>query len=185
MSGVAATPKLLFVCHANLCRSPMAERLARVLGAGRVEVTSAGTHARPGLPMHEFAESTLYELGADPTGFTSRPVDPAMVAEADLVLTADRRQRSICADLVPAAVRRTFTIRQFGRLAAAVLDAGLAAGPETLLRAVAAVRADLPPVPGEEDDLADPVLGTREDFLACARQITRALEPTLALIARP
>src|SRR5690606_31677156 len=107
---------------------PMAERLARVLGAGRVQVASAGTHARPGLAMHALAESTLRELGADPTGFASRPVDPAMVAEADLVLTADRRQRSICADLVPAAVRRTFTIRQFGRLAAAVLDAGLAAG---------------------------------------------------------
>jgi protein-tyrosine phosphatase len=185
MGGVAATPKLLFVCHANLCRSPMAERLARVLGAGRVEVASAGTHARPGLAMHELAEATLRDLGADPTGFASRPIDPSMVAEADLVLTADRRQRSICVDLVPAAVRRTFTIRQFGRLAAAVLAAGLDPDPGTLLRTVAAVRADLPPVPGEQDDLADPVLGTRADFASCARQIGHALEPTLALIARP
>lgn len=185
MGGVAATPKLLFVCYANLCRSPMAERLAQALGAGRVEAASAGTHARPGLPMHAFAEATLYELGADPTGFVSRPVTSTLVAEADLVLTADRRQRSVCVELVPAAVRRTFTIRQFGRLAAAVLDAGLEVSPDSLLRTVAAVRADLPPVPGEEDDLADPVLGTREDFLACARQIMQALEPTLALIAPP
>lgn len=185
MSGVDATPKLLFVCHANLCRSPMAERLARALGADRVAVASAGTHARAGLPMHEFAASTLAELGADPTGFASRPLEAGLVAEADLVLTADRSQRSICVDLVPAAVRRTFTIRQFGRLAAAVLAAGLDVGPDTLLRAIATVRGDLPPVPGEEDDLADPVLGTRADFLACARQITQALEPALTLIARP
>lgn len=184
MNGVDATPTVLFVCHANLCRSPMAERLARSLAGGRVQVASAGTHARPGRSMHALAESTLLELGADPTGFTSRLVGPSMVAEADLVLTADREQRSRCVDLVPAAVRRTFTIRQFGRLASAVLDAGLAAGPDTLLRAITAVRADVAPVPGEEEDLADPVLGTREDFLACARQLTLALEPTLALIAR-
>lgn len=162
----------------------MAEWLARSLGSGRVEVASAGTHARPGLSMHALAESTLRELGVEPTGFASRLLDASMVSGADLVLTADRQQRSLCADLVPAAVRRTFTIRQFGRLAAAALDAGLDTGPDTLLRTIAAVRADLAPVPGTEDDLADPVLGTAADFRACARQLTLALEPTLALIAQ-
>jgi protein-tyrosine phosphatase len=185
MNRVDATPMLLFVCHANLCRSPMAERLAHQLGAGRVHVASAGTHARPGMAMHTLAESTLRELGVDPTGFTSRRIDEAMVAGADLVLTAERHQRSLCVDLVPAAVRRTFTIRQFGRLAAAALAAGLDTGPDSLLRTIAVVRGELAPVPAVEDDLADPVLGTRADFLACARQLTLALEPTLALIARP
>src|SRR5438067_728269 len=49
--------RLLYVCHANECRSPMAERLTQRMFADRfgaaaseLQVISAGTHARPGRP---------------------------------------------------------------------------------------------------------------------------------------
>jgi protein-tyrosine phosphatase len=185
MRGVDGSPAVLFVCHANLCRSPMAERLAAGLAGDRLRIASAGTHAEQGMPMHEWADATLRELGADPVGFRSQRVSPALLAQSDLVLTADRGQRSRCVELLPAAVRRTFTIRQFGRLASAVLAAGLRPGPETLLRDIAAVRGEVAVAAPEDDDLADPVLGTRTDFLACARAIAAALEPAVTLIASP
>lgn len=39
--------RVLFVCIGNSCRSPMAEALARQLGAGVVEASSAGLYPAP------------------------------------------------------------------------------------------------------------------------------------------
>ncbi|MER5705631.1 low molecular weight phosphatase family protein, partial [Micromonospora sp. NPDC002296] len=48
--------RILFVCHANMCRSPMAEYLAGwLLAKLPVEVASAGTAAVDGRPMHPYA----------------------------------------------------------------------------------------------------------------------------------
>ena len=170
---------LLFVCHANLCRSPMAERLA--LSVHKGSVASAGTHAWPGEPMHPLARETLNRRGADAAGFRSRRLTPELMGAAALVLTATREQRSICVTLAPAALRRTFTLRQFGRIAA-VLAAAPARGLEAALGQVARARAELPAVPPADDDLTDPVNGTAADFAACAALIEAALEPTLALL---
>jgi protein-tyrosine phosphatase len=114
---------LLFVCQANLCRSPMAERLARLRlardGATGVEVMSAGTRALEGSPMHPVAMRVLAERGADPGEFTSRQVTEKVLDGADLVLTATRHQRAVCVSMVPEMVACTFTMRQFGRMLAA------------------------------------------------------------------
>jgi protein-tyrosine phosphatase len=187
---------LLFVCHANICRSPMAERLSRHalsihcgLDPAPVTVASAGTHALVGAPMHPHAVDVLAELGVAADGFRGRQVSAELVAHADLVLTATRQERAICAALAPVAVRRVFTIRQFGRFVAALDPARLAGLPAddrlaALAREANAVRGRLQPVPAEEDDLADPVHGTAAEFRACAREIHRSLVGALALIAK-
>jgi hypothetical protein len=92
---------LLFVCHANICRSAMAERLARLALTGSrtpvgITATSAGTHARSGDDMHPGAAEILTELGADPVGFRSRPLSADLIGSAGLVLTATREQRAFC-----------------------------------------------------------------------------------------
>lgn len=182
---------LLFVCQANMCRSPMAERLTRLALAGRtapITVTSAGTHAEPGAPMHPGAVRALIEVGADVTGFGSRSLSAALLSDADLVLTATRAQRAHCVTLVPAALGRTFTIRQLGRLAATVAPdrlAGVEPGARVaaLLAEVARVRGAVQPVPADHDDLADPVYGGAADMRGCLRQIQLSLAPVLALIA--
>lgn len=191
---------VLIVCQANLCRSPMAEYLARELlvqrlggdGAG-VPISSAGTHAAPGYPMHPHAARLTAERGTDPESFRSRPLHAEQLRVAGLILTATRAQRAACVALAPSALRRTFTLRQFARLASAAVDQGWPAPDgqrppaQRLATAVAAAsraRAGLqPPAQPNEEDLTDPVGQPIEEFRRCVRDIERALQPTIGLIA--
>ncbi|WDZ83073.1 low molecular weight phosphatase family protein [Micromonospora cathayae] len=181
------TDQVLFVCHANLCRSPMAEYVARrLLAAWPVSVASAGTDAVAGRPMHPYAAFVVASGGADPTGFRSRRLSAGLLTGAALVLTATRRQRSVCAALAPAALPRTFTLRQFARLVA-VADPPAGTGDRPLravVEAAARGRARLQPVPdSDSDDLPDPLGGTVLDFTRCAGEIERAVAPIGTLIA--
>jgi protein-tyrosine phosphatase len=187
--------EVLFVCHANICRSPMAQRLTALAAGDRLITASAGTHAFAGDPMHPGAAAALREVGADPAGHASRPLTGAMVGSASLVLTATREQRAAAATLAPAALARIFTLRQFGRLAAAVdparvqhpstdgsTDVSTVDKLERLLAEVALVRGSVQPVPPAQDDLADPVQGTADDLRACVRTIQTALSWWLSLV---
>ncbi|SCL27329.1 low molecular weight phosphatase family protein [Micromonospora inyonensis] len=179
------TEQVLFVCHANLCRSPMAEYIARrALERWPVAVTSAGTNAVEGRPIHPYAAVITAARGIDASGFRSRPLRTDHLTEAALVLTATRRQRAVCVGLAPAAVHRTFTLRQFARLAAAADPPRRAAGRPVRAAVEAAVRARsrLQPVP-DTDDLVDPIGGTAADFQRCAEEIERAIAPIGVLIA--
>jgi protein-tyrosine phosphatase len=187
---------ILAVCHANLCRSPLMERLMRraltasldLDVASSFNVSSVGTHARAGMPMHPFAAAVLREWGGDEAGFSSRVMATETIAGADLILTADRPQRSLCVTMVPAAATRTFTLRQFGRLSATVDPATLPdAAP--VARAVALVteahlaRAQFQPVTADADDLPDPVGFPVEVFRECARQIHEPIDTMVSILS--
>jgi protein-tyrosine phosphatase len=187
---------VLFVCHANLCRSPMAERLAelavaRRLGSpieptgtprtGHLRFASAGTHAATGDPMHRHGVRTLFEYGASRRPFHTRRVCEALLTGADLVLTANREQRAHCVSLAPATLRRTFTLREFGRLCGAIGSGSVPDGPPAerlchLIRAATTARAVFQPGVAQDDDLPDPVGRPLESFLACAGTIWAAVE---------
>ena len=81
--------KLLFVCTGNICRSPMAEVIARRLlearGRPDVVVGSAGTAAYEGSPASEGAYLIALEHGLDLSTHSARPLTVDLVAEADLV----------------------------------------------------------------------------------------------------
>lgn len=189
--------RILIVCHANLCRSPMAERLARTavaerLGAaaGGFEVTSAGTHARTGRPMHPLAAEVLREQdGAEEAGFLSRRLTEGMVRRADLVLTATRPQRSACVAFDASAVHRSFTIPQFGRYAAAMPPNGLIAEwppgrrLRTMIEQMPVIRGALPMASVDGDDLADPVGSPIGMFRRCAAEIQSVVDVMVGLIA--
>jgi len=190
--------RVLFVCHANLCRSPLAERLARyALGAAfgtaaaDVVVTSAGTHAYPGSPMHGGSMAVLRECGIDARDFSSRTVDSSVLLTANLVLTAAREQRAACVTLAPATVRRTFTLRQFTRLAAAAppvceqISASVPGRLRALVGRVNATRHQVPNVPAEMDDLPDPVDQPIEAFRECAEEIWQSLDTIIKVISIP
>ncbi|MER5608499.1 low molecular weight phosphatase family protein [Micromonospora tulbaghiae] len=187
--GVQMVDEVLFVCHANMCRSPMAEFIARRMLAGLpLAVASAGTDAIDGAAMHPYAVEVTATTGADPAAFRTRRLRPEHLTGAALVLTATRRQRSACTALAPAALTRTFTLRQFARLAAEARPAEAEADAGTPLRAAvsAAVRARgrLQPAAPDADDLRDPIGGSPADFRRCAEEIERSIRPVLALIAK-
>lgn len=111
---------ILCICTGNVCRSPAAERLlTRMLPPG-AQVASAGTHALAGQPIWPPMATLLSGAGVDPTGFEARQLTPGMVRDADLVLAMSTEHRAAAVELSPAAVRKTFTLREFARLLRAV-----------------------------------------------------------------
>jgi protein-tyrosine phosphatase len=175
--------EILFVCHANLCRSPLAERLARRASGPGVGISSAGTHAYAGSEMHPGSAAVLAERGVNAGGFSSRTVTGVLLERADLVLAADRGQRAHCVSLAPATLRRTFTLRQFARLAEAVPPGESTGDMPALLANVQANRHLAPVAPPDDDDLKDPVGRPIEEFRACADEIERSWNAILRVIA--
>jgi protein-tyrosine phosphatase len=150
--------------------------------------------------MHRGSAAVLWERGIDARDFASRTVNSSVLSAADLVLTAGREQRAACVTLAPATVRRTFTLRQFTRLAAAaplaseeVADAVPAAGEEVsvpgrlrgLVDRVNASRHLVPNVPAKMDDLPDPVDQPIEAFRECAEEIWQSLGTIIGVISVP
>jgi protein-tyrosine phosphatase len=116
---------LLVVCTANQARSPAAELLFRReaetrLGADHdLVIRSAGVHAVPGSPVLSTMAAAVerYELSLD--DYLSRPLDAAEVQASRLVVTMTESHRHSVNHLVPAAVGRTYTLRELERLVSA------------------------------------------------------------------
>ncbi len=68
--------------------------------------------------------------------FEARRLSEQMLREVGLILAMTRAQRGIVVELWPAAVRRTFTLREFARLLSRIDPSALPAGtPADRLRA--------------------------------------------------
>jgi len=83
--------RILFVCTGNTCRSPMAERLAR-LHYPQHHWESAGVRIwRSGLSP--WAVPVLVQMGAETGGFVSRQIEDAALESFDhVVLIGDQAQ---------------------------------------------------------------------------------------------
>lgn len=152
--------RVLVVCTANICRSPVAAALLEdgLTGTG-IRVHSAGTRAVTGSrPTPEAVEYVRARTGSAPTSLGT-PLIPAQVLAAGLVLTMTEHQRGEVVDLVPSALRRVFTLRQFVRLAPLLPAGDEYAGLGPLADAVAACRPLAPRPPAGADDVPDPYGG--------------------------
>jgi protein-tyrosine-phosphatase len=81
--------KVLFVCTANVCRSPMAQAILNTLAEDEglhFDAESAGTAALEGEPMAPNAIAVLEEAGIYPGAHRARQVSAAMIEEVELVL---------------------------------------------------------------------------------------------------
>lgn len=152
---------VLFVCYANIVRSPLAAavftRLAEARGlASRFRVDSAGIGADAGNPAHPGSVRVAAEHGID-LAHKSRPLRRDDLFEFDEVLLLDR--------LVASELRRLTVGSAFGPFA------GDAYRPARV-RLLAAL-AD-PGARGDGLDVPDPVRAGPDGFLAAYRQISRA-----------
>ena len=88
--------RILFVCHCNICRSPMAEfamkRLAQEAGlADRFQIASAATSTEEiGNPVYPPARRKLAEHGISCAGKTARQMVRADYRDYDLLIGMDR-----------------------------------------------------------------------------------------------
>lgn len=179
-------PRILAVCTGNISRSPAVEHLLRAGLGDSAVVSSAGVRAVIGAPVDPPVTAYLAARGIDVTGFASRQVTAAMVAKADLVLALTRRHRAWILDLAPAAVRRTYTLREFARLLEQVEPPVEGGDPgerlRKLLPRVSAGRALAPRRPGAEDDVRDPYGHGPEVYRQSLADIQAAVDAILARV---
>jgi protein-tyrosine-phosphatase len=78
-------PTVLFVCVHNAGRSQMAAGFMNSLGAGRVEVLSAGS--APKDSINPIAVEAMQEVGIDISNNVPKVLTPEAVQESDAVIT--------------------------------------------------------------------------------------------------
>jgi len=142
---------ILFVCTGNMCRSPMAEGLARLRLAEQlgcrpealpdhgIDVASVGTAAAAGSGPSENADRAARDLGADIRAHRTHPMTVDVLRAADYIWVMTRGH----------------------------LDAVVRTAPEV------APRADLLDPAGK--DIADPIGGDLDRYRACARRLDDAI----------
>ncbi|MGY4712365.1 arsenate reductase/protein-tyrosine-phosphatase family protein [Mycolicibacterium sp. CBM1] len=169
---------VLFVCTGNICRSPIAERLAAAqaerLGISGFTASSAGTRAVVSHPIQREAAGVLKALGGDPSNFAARQLTTRIAREADLVLTMTRAHRDVVLELAPRQLHKTFTLTEAARLTSEYQPITIA--DLAVLRPRVPVR-DLPDIP-------DPIGGPPEFFTIVGAQIADALQPVIQLCRR-
>lgn len=93
MAAAERTPRVLFLCTGNSCRSQMAEGWARHLHAGTLDACSAGTEPHG---LNRLAVAAMAEVGIDISRHTSTTIDACDPGTLDLVVTVCDSAREAC-----------------------------------------------------------------------------------------
>jgi protein-tyrosine phosphatase len=109
--------KVLFVCTANICRSPMAaawfRQRAATSGLPQVTVDSAGLLDLEGRAAAPEVVALLRPLGCDLRTHRSRGIRPADLASADLVLAMELAHLEVLHARFPEAADKVLLLRAF------------------------------------------------------------------------
>ena len=140
---------IMFVCTANVCRSPMAEYLLRHrLGPeSKWEICSAGFTTGRGLPATQPATLALREHGIDLRPHRSMPITRELVDAAFLIVVMTVSHREQMRTFFPDAIKKVFLLNHFN---SASIDKNkdvedpIGAPPETYRRIRDEIEAALP-----------------------------------------
>jgi protein-tyrosine phosphatase len=100
---------LLFVCSGNICRSPIAEHLARQHGertSVELEARSAGTLGLVDRPAEPQMVAVGREVGLDLSTHICQPLTPELIAWADHVLVMERMHYATVEEMAPDATSK-------------------------------------------------------------------------------
>jgi protein-tyrosine phosphatase len=174
--------RLLVVCTANQCRSPMGQVMAAELldrrGVDAV-VASCGV-MEGGSPASRGSVRAMSRRGLDLSTHVSQQMDSDTVGAADLILTMERRHIASVAELSIEAVRRTFTLKELADLAVVVgprppttTVGSWIASADRMRRPEAVMTAST------EDDVRDPMGGPSRAYRAASAEIDQLLRTVL------
>jgi protein-tyrosine phosphatase len=109
--------KIVFVCTANVCRSPTAEHymrhVAQRLGLeDAFSITSVGVMGLEGREADPVAAQLLADRGISMEGHRSRGVDRDEMIEADRIVVMERRHRAWFRDNLPEVLDKVSLLRE-------------------------------------------------------------------------
>lgn len=167
---------VLFVCTANIARSPYAERQARLIVGDAIGLSSAGVPGVAGESMDEQLAALLRRRGGDSEGHVSRVLTEAVLETADLTLTFEFAQQMRILDRWPERRDRVLGLHQF----AAALDRcdGTLTGAALLTAVDRAVGFNSTTM-----DVNDPHGRGRRAAAACAKEIDAVLDRIMPRLA--
>jgi protein-tyrosine phosphatase len=196
--------RIVTVCTGNICRSPLAAVLlnhwaARAGLGNSVHATSGGTRPAIGAPMHQRAVAIARSHGAPAPVHAAHPLSAPQLAEADLILAADRENRADAVRTLPRIASRAYTIREFAALASSAnsqVGAGEALpgevnhdplrGAAIAMEQVARRRGLGPPRAPADADIADPMARRpRDAFQRLEAELVPALSAVFVALFGP
>jgi len=147
---------IVFVCTANICRSPMAaalmrKRLAALGLSDQVEVQSAGVWARAGSRASEGSTTVLARQGISLSDHRSQPMTAQLLEQADIVLVMEEEHRRSLFYLEPKHLRKVFLLTE---------------------------------MVGRSKDIADPYGGPIEGYVRTAAQLDDLIADGLPMILK-
>ena len=104
---------ILMVCEANMCRSPMAQRIMAHRMPGK-RVTSAGVSALCGRPADAAVIRLMREHGYDMTDHVTAALTVDLARSADLILTMTSSQRSRIERALPFTRGKVYRLGEHG-----------------------------------------------------------------------
>jgi protein-tyrosine phosphatase len=121
-------PSVLFVCTANICRSPMAAALLRARLQREQpdwrewQVESAGTWALVGEMAARYSRQVMAERGQDISAHRARMVSAEMLKNFNLILTMEPGQKEALQVEFPGMADRVFMLSEMSGSFAAIED---------------------------------------------------------------
>jgi protein-tyrosine-phosphatase len=158
---IRAVRKVVFVCHGNIMRSPVAaacfRRLAAHTGeqAPRFVVESAGLFARAGRSTDARALEVAETMGLSLREHSASPLTAEVVNDADLIVLMDEMNEAVCLSRFPHAEDKVVMLGAFGRL------------------------------PGEPTEIDDPYMGNLDTVRSCFGRVERAAQGLWSALLNP
>lgn len=147
---------ILFVCTANICRSPMAAALLRdrIAWAGlehQIQVLSAGVWAEKGSRASTHATAVLRQRGIDLAEHRSQPLSYQLLKQADIILVMEEAHRRSIFYMAPEVLSKVYLLAEMA---------------------------------GGHDDVADPFGGTIEEYTVTVDELTAMIDKGLPKILK-